>query len=141
MSSLEQFDQDVAQTRDWFASPRFDGITRLYSPRQVAEQRGTIRPDYAVARAAAEDFYGRLRELFDQRESITTFGPYSPGQAVAMKRAGIAAIYLGGWATSAKGSYSEDPGDVQPCYGVESSGTVTFTMTANKQVDWMIVGV
>ena len=41
---------------------------------------------------------------------ITTFGPYSPGQAVAMKRMGIEGIYLGGWATSAKGSAHEDPG-------------------------------
>lgn len=34
----------------------------------------------------------------------------------------------------------EDPGDVQPCYGVDSSNTVTFTMTADKQIDFMIVG-
>lgn len=37
-------------------------------------------------------------------------------------------------------SYSENPGDVQPCYGVDASGTVTFTMTANKQADFMIFG-
>ena len=29
---------------------------------------------------------------------------------MALKRVGIEAIYLGGWATSAKGSASEDPG-------------------------------
>ncbi|HLB77942.1 MAG TPA: isocitrate lyase/phosphoenolpyruvate mutase family protein, partial [Candidatus Dormibacteraeota bacterium] len=92
------------------ASPRFEGITRLYSARQVVEQRGTIQADYTVARTAAEQFYDRLRELFAQRRQITTFGPYSPGQAVALKRVGIEAIYLGGWATSAKGSASEDPG-------------------------------
>ena len=43
-------------------------------------------------------------------KQITTFGPYSPGQAVALKRMGIEGIYLGGWATSAKGSVTEDPG-------------------------------
>src|SRR6185295_6101896 len=32
------------------------------------------------------------------------------GQAVMIKRAGIEGIYLGGWATSAKGSATEDPG-------------------------------
>ena len=37
-----------------------------------------------------------LRELFAQRKSITTFGLYSPGQAVTMKRMGIEGIYLGG---------------------------------------------
>jgi isocitrate lyase len=104
------FEAEVAATARWFESPRFEGITRLYSPRQVVEQRGTIQADYTVARTAAEAFYARLRQLFDERRSITTFGPYSPGQAVAMKRAGIEGIYLGGWATSAKGSVTEDPG-------------------------------
>ena len=30
--------------------------------------------------------------------------------AVALKRMGIEGIYLGGWATSARGSVTEDPG-------------------------------
>ena len=107
---MNSFEQQVAEVRAWFDSPRFEGIVRLYSPREVAEQRGTIRTDYIVARAAAEAFYLRLRELFARRSQITTFGPYSPGQAVTMKRLGIEAIYLGGWATSAKGSRAEDPG-------------------------------
>jgi isocitrate lyase len=107
---MSSFESEVAETRRWFASPRFEGITRLHSARQVVEQRGTIQPDYTVARLAAEQFYDRLRELFAQRRHITTFGPYSPGQAVAMKRIGIEGIYLGGWATSAKGSVTEDPG-------------------------------
>src|SRR5258707_13801002 len=104
------FEQDIVATQRYMDSPRFAGIIRLYSARQVAEQRGTIPADYTVAREAAEAFYLRLRELFAERKSITTFGPYSPGQAVAMKRMGIEAIYLGGWATSAKGGTSEDPG-------------------------------
>src|SRR6185437_12222549 len=108
--SQRSFESDVAATQAYFDSPRFDGITRLYAARQVVEQRGTIPSDYIVAREAAEAFYPRLRELFAQKKSITTFGPYSPGQAVAMKRMGIEGIYLGGWATSAKGSTTEDPG-------------------------------
>lgn len=104
------FDDEVAATQRHFDDQRFAGITRLYTARQVVEQRGTIPTDYTVAREAAAAFYERLRELFAQKKSITTFGPYSPGQAVAMKRMGIEGIYLGGWATSAKGSTTEDPG-------------------------------
>ena len=107
---MSSFEQQVAQAADWLLSPRFEGTVRLYSPRQVAEQWGTIETDYVVARMAADGFYARLRELFAERRQITTFGPYSPGQAVVIKRLGIEAIYLGGWATSAKGSVSEDPG-------------------------------
>ncbi|OBI42909.1 isocitrate lyase ICL2 [Mycobacterium sp. E796] len=104
------FEQDVEATQRYFESSRFARITRLYTARQVAEQRGTIPTDYTVAREAAAAFYDRLRELFAAKKSITTFGPYSPGQAVSMKRMGIEGIYLGGWATSAKGSTTEDPG-------------------------------
>lgn len=104
------FEDDIAATQRYMDDPRFAGITRLYTARQVVEQRGTIPTDYPVARNAAAAFYDRLRELFAAKKSITTFGPYSPGQAVAMKRMGIEGIYLGGWATSAKGSTTEDPG-------------------------------
>ncbi|MBT8247076.1 MAG: isocitrate lyase family protein, partial [Acidimicrobiia bacterium] len=107
MSGLEA---EVDETREWMSSARFADTERLYSAREVVQQRGTIDQDYTVAREAAEQFYTRLRELFAQKQSITTFGPYSPGQAVAMKRQGIEGIYLGGWATSAKGSADEDPG-------------------------------
>ena len=135
--TMTMFDQQVAATREWFASPRFDGLVRLYSPRQVAEQQGTISGDYTVARRAAEEFYARLRELFEQRRQITTFGPYSPGQAVMMKRIGMEGIYLGGWATSAKGSMSEDPGPDLASYPLsqvpdEAAGLVRALLTADK---------
>ena len=48
------FDDDLAATQRYFDSPRFEGIVRLYTARQVAEQRGTIPTDYPVAREAAE---------------------------------------------------------------------------------------
>jgi len=131
------FDQQVAAAEQWFASPRFDGIVRLYSPHQVAEQQGTIRGDYAIARKAAEEFYPRLRELFEQRKQITTFGPYSPGQAVMMKRMGMEGIYLGGWATSARGSVHEDPGPDLASYPLslvpdEAAGLVRALLAADK---------
>jgi isocitrate lyase len=107
---MRSFEQEIKETQEWFDSPRFAGLVRLYTARQVVEQRGAIRHDYTIAREAGAAFYDRLRQLFAERKSITTFGPYSPGQGVAMKRMGIEGIYLGGWATSAKGGTNEDPG-------------------------------
>src|SRR6201997_1043597 len=138
----DDFDRDVAATQRYFDSPRFEGITRLYSARQVVEQRGTIPSDYIVAREAAQAFYPRLRELFAQRKSITTFGPYSPGQAVTMKRMGIEGIYLGGWATSAKGSISEDPGPDLASYPLsqvpdEAAGLVRALLTADRNQQYL----
>jgi len=136
------FEQAVAATQQYFDRPRFEGITRLYSARQVAEQRGTIPSDYIVAREAAEAFYPHLRQLFAQKKSITTFGPYSPGQAVVMKRMGIEGIYLGGWATSAKGSISEDPGPDLASYPLsqvpeEAAGLVRALLTADRNQQYV----
>ena len=134
---MTTFDQQVEAARQWFASPRFAGIVRLYSPREVAEQQGTISDDCAGVRRTAEEFYALLRALFEQRKQITTFGPYSPGQAVTLKRMGIQGIYLGGWATSAKGSISEDPGPDLASYPLsqvpdEAAGLVRALLTADK---------
>jgi len=139
---LTPFERDVAATQRYFDSPRFEGIVRLYTARQVVEQRGTIPSDYIVAREAATAFYDRLRELFAKRKSITTFGPYSPGQAVAMKRMGIEGIYLGGWATSAKGSISEDPGPDLASYPLsqvpdEAAGLVRALLTADRNQEFL----
>jgi isocitrate lyase len=136
------FEQDVAATQRYFDSARFEGIVRLYSARQVVEQRGTIAVDYSVAREAAAAFYDRLRELFAERKSVTTFGPYSPGQAVTMKRLGIEGIYLGGWATSAKGSTSEDPGPDLASYPLsqvpdEAAGLVRALLTADRNQQYL----
>jgi isocitrate lyase len=135
--SVNSFETEIADTAGWFASPRFEGVTRLYSARQVVEQRGTIFTDYPVTRLAAEQFYDRLRELFADHQQITTFGPYSPGQAVALKRVGIEGIYLGGWATSAKGSVTEEPGPDLASYPLsqvpdEAAPIVRALLTADR---------
>ena len=136
------FEEEVAATQRYFDSPRFAGTTRLYTARQVVEQRGTIGVDYTVARETSAAFHARLRELFGQHKSITTFGPYSPGQAVAMKRCGIEGIYLGGWATSAKGSVTEDPGPDLASYPLsqvpdEAAGLVRALLTADRNQQYL----
>jgi isocitrate lyase len=136
-TAIDKFEDQVTAARAWFDMPRFDGITRLYSAREVAEQQGTIEPDYRVAADAAEGFFALLRNLFSKRRSITTFGPYSPGQAVTIKRLGLEGIYLGGWATSAKGSITEDPGADLATYPLsqvpdEAAAIVRALLTADK---------
>ena len=137
LTVMSEQEERVREVEKYFASPRFKGIIRLYSARQVVEQRGTIATDYPIARSAAEGFYARLRELFSVGKSITTFGPYSPGQAVTIKRNGIEGIYLGGWATSAKGSINEDPGADLASYPLsqvpdEAAAIVRALLTADR---------
>src|SRR5229473_389647 len=139
---MRSFEKEIAATQQWFDSPRFAGIIRLYTARQVVEQRGTIASDYTVAREAAVAFHDRLRQLFAERKCITTFGPYSPGQAVTMKRMGIEGIYLGGWATSAKGGTIEDPGPDLASYPLsqvpdEAATLVRALLTADRNQQYL----
>ena len=127
----------VAAAQAWIDQPRFTHTTRLHTARDIAEQQGSIATAYPVAAEAATAFYDRLRALFASGEQITTFGPYSPSQAVAMKRDGIEAIYLGGWATSAKGSAAEDPGPDLASYPLsqvpdEAAAIVRALLTADR---------
>src|SRR5260370_12445575 len=82
--ALSSFESEIGETASWLAGPRFEGITRLYSARQVVEQRGNIPTDYTVARVAAEQFHGRLPQLFAEPRQITTFRPYSPRHALTL---------------------------------------------------------
>ncbi len=134
---MPTLDEQITAMRRWFDSPRFAGIRRLYTPREVVEQRGTIRDEYSVARDTAAAFHARLRELFVTRKCMTSFGPYSPGEAVAMKRMGIEGIYVGGWATSAKGAADEDPGPDLASYPLsrvpdEARSIVRALLTADR---------
>ena len=133
----DRMNSAIELMKSYFAEPRFEGIQRIYSARQVAEQQGTIFNDYSIAKENASAFYSRLKELFKQKRQITTFGPYTPSQAVMMKRAGIEGIYLGGWATSAKGSIDEDPGADLASYPLsqvpnEAAGIVRALVTADR---------
>lgn len=58
---MNSLDLQVDTLQQWFDSPRFARVLRLYSARQVAAQRGGIAVDYTVAREAATAFHARLR--------------------------------------------------------------------------------
>jgi isocitrate lyase len=102
--------KELRQTEAWFQSQRFRHITRLHTPFEAVALRGNLQDDYTVARQAATKMYDYFQQLFKEKNQETTYGPYSPTGAVRAVIEGIRVLYLGGWATSAKGSDSEDPG-------------------------------
>ncbi|MBI2088221.1 MAG: isocitrate lyase/phosphoenolpyruvate mutase family protein [Deltaproteobacteria bacterium] len=101
---------ELRQTEKWFRSPRFRQLTRLHTPYDVVALRGNAQEDHTVAKQAAAKLYDTLQRLFKEKKQEITYGPFSPTGAVRAVMEGIRILYLGGWATSAKGSESEDPG-------------------------------
>ena len=54
----------VKEADNFLNDSRFDGVKRLYTARQVAEQQGSLYQDYSIAKDAASEFYAKLRELY-----------------------------------------------------------------------------
>ena len=102
--------KELREAEAWFHSERFCQITRLHTAYEVVALRASLQEDYTVARRSAVKLYDYLQRLFKEKKQETTYGPFSPTGAVRAVMEGIKVLYLGGWATSAKGSDSEDPG-------------------------------
>jgi len=78
--------------RAWHA-PRWQGITRPYTPDDVWRLRGTVQVDHTLARLGAE----KLWHLMRTEPYVHTLSAITGGQAVQQVKAGLKAIYLSGW--------------------------------------------
>jgi isocitrate lyase len=86
--------------REWEAAPRWDGISRDYSPEDVIRLRGSLRIEHTLARHGAE----KLWRLLAEEDYVAALGALTGGQAVQMAKAGLKAIYLSGWQVAADGN-------------------------------------
>lgn len=83
--------------REWQTNPRWQGIQRPYSARDVLRLRASILVKHTLAQVGAD----RLWSLLQQEDYINTLGAMTGAQAVQMVRAGLKAIYLSGWQVAA----------------------------------------
>jgi isocitrate lyase len=77
----------------WRKDPRWAGIQRPYSAKDVLALRGSIVIEHTLARLGAE----RLWQLLHTEEYVHALGAQTGAQAVQMVQAGLKAIYLSGW--------------------------------------------
>jgi len=83
--------------RMWENDPRWRGITRAYTARDVIRLRGSLQIEHTLARKGAE----RLWDLLHTEDYINALGALSGNQAVQQVKAGLKAIYLSGWQVAA----------------------------------------
>ncbi len=94
--------------KSWATEPRWQGIKRSYSAKEVVNLRPSIKVEHTLARKGAEKF----SELLKSDAYITALGAMNGSQAVQMVKAGLKSIYLSGWqvaadANSAKQTYPD----------------------------------
>jgi isocitrate lyase len=79
--------------RMWADDPRWAGVTRAYTAKDVVRLRGTVAIEYSLARLGAE----RLWDLLHTEEYVPTLGALTGNQAIQQVQAGLKAIYMSGW--------------------------------------------
>ena len=87
--------------QDWLSN-RWSGIRRPYAAKDVCRLRGTIQPEYTIARLGAEKFEHLLRD----EAYIPSLGALTGAQALQMVQAGLKAIYVSGWQVAADANLS-----------------------------------
>jgi isocitrate lyase len=102
--------------REWEGHPRWRGVKRDYSARDVVRLRGSIPIEHTIARYGAE----RLWHLLQTEEWLGALGCVTGMQAVQAVKAGLKAIYLSGWQTAADNNLASQTYPDQSLYPVNS---------------------
>ncbi len=92
---------------EWQTNPRWQGITRPYSAKDVERLRGSVQIEYTLARLGAE----RLWQLLHDRPYVNALGALTGNQAVQQVKAGLEGIYLSAWQVAAD---ANDAGQMYP---------------------------
>lgn len=101
---------------DWDTNPRWEGISRPYSPEDVLKLRNSIKIEYTLAKMGAE----RLWRLLRTEDYVNALGAMTGNQAVQQVHAGLKAIYVSGWQTAADANTSGQMYPDQSLYPVNS---------------------
>ncbi len=133
-------EQQIKQLQDdWDTNPRWKNVKRDYSAADVVRLRGSLQPDYTLAKRGAE----KLWELVNgsaKKGYVNCMGAITAGQAMQQAKAGIEAIYLSGWQVAADGNSSETMYPDQSLYAYDSVPTmvrrINNTFKRADEIQW-----
>ncbi len=106
--------QDIQ--KDWEGSPRWKGVTRDYSAKDVDSLRGTVHVEHSLARQGAK----KLWNYFQTDDYVNALGALTGNQAMQQVKAGLKGIYLSGWQVAADANLSGNMYPDQSLYPADS---------------------
>jgi len=106
-STVKKNGKDLNLAKEWSTNPRWQGVTRPYTPQDVERLRGSIHVEQTLARLGAE----RLWRLLHTEPYVPALGAMTGNQAVQQVKAGLSAIYVSGWQVAAD---ANDAGQMYP---------------------------
>jgi isocitrate lyase len=122
-------EQEAMLAASWQSDPRWQGITRPYSPADVLRLRGSIQIEYTLAQMGAR----RLWELLHTQPFVHALGALTGNQAVQQVKAGLQAIYLSGWQVAADANLAGQMYPDQSLYPSNSVPQVVRSINAALQ--------
>src|SRR6201997_336013 len=127
--------------------PRWHGITRPYTAKDVTRLGGTVRVEYSLARNGAE----KLWQLLHEEPYVPALGALTGNQAVEMANARLKAIYLSGWQVAADANLGGQMYPDQSLYPANSVPNVVRSINnalmradqishadGHHAIDWML---
>ena len=113
------FAQEIEDVRQWWASPRYEGIKRPYSAEDVVSKRGTLQQTYPSS-LMARKLFNLFKEKAAAGEPVHTMGAIDPIQMTQQAEA-QEVLYISGWACS---SVLTTTNEVSPDFGDYPYNTV-----------------
>jgi isocitrate lyase len=101
---------------EWKTNPRWSGISRPYTQKDVEQLRGSVHIEHTLARLGAE----RLWSLLHSEPYVAALGALTGNQAVQQVSAGLQAIYVSGWQVAADANNSGQTYPDQSLYPADS---------------------
>ena len=123
MTKLTREQQIAALEKDWAENPRWKLVKRGYSAADVVRLRGSLQPDYTLAKNGAEKLWEKVNGGA-KKGYVNAFGAITAGQAMQQAKAGLEAVYLSGWQVAADGNTSETMYPDQSLYAYDSVPTM-----------------
>mgnify|MGYP002682234397 CR=1 FL=1 len=101
---------------DWDHNPRWKGITRTYTPKDVVALQGSVVEEATLARRGAEVLWEQLHET----DYVNSLGALTGNQAMQQVKAGLKAVYLSGWQVAADANLAGQMYPDQSLYPADS---------------------
>jgi len=137
---MKTFEQQVAELKkDWETNPRWKGVKRDYTAEDVVRLRGSMVPEYTLAKNGAEKLWAKVNGGA-KKGYVNAFGAITAGQAMQQAKAGLEAVYLSGWQVAADGNTSETMYPDQSLYAYDSVPTmvrrINNTFKRADEIQW-----
>lgn len=101
---------------DWKTNPRWEGLTRPYSAKDVVRLSGSMPIEHSIAKEGAKKFW----KLINEQPFVGALGAVTGNQAMQQVKAGLKAIYISGWQTAADANVAGEMYPDQSLYPANS---------------------